>query len=367
MSDADGTPAEADDATTPGGVWRRYKPADPYGMVLLGALGFGLLALLPAIQGGSLLGYSVGSWLSMQVLILALIFAFTAQAWNIMSGFTGYFSFGHAAFFGIGAYTTMKLTNEAAMNPWITMIVGGLIAAALALLVGHLTFRYNLRGHYFALATFAIAMVVFAGVRNAAELGGSAGYYRPLPSDYGLDFGLLAFQFRELEPYYFLMLGFLLLVTVIAWLLKRSQIGYYMLAIRENESAARSLGIDAYRYKMMAFAVSAFFTAWAGTFWSMRFNTIRPDVVFNLFRNVEILLAAVVGGLGGIAGPIVGALFVFPIAEFFRIELGGSLHGIDQVIYGIALILVALFLPEGLTSIPKRIRKWREEREDSED
>lgn len=363
MSDDDAA-AAADGGANVSGLWQRYRPAEPYGTLLVGTLGFGLLALLPAIQSGSLFGYSVGSWLSMQVLILALIFAFTAQAWNIMSGFTGYFSFGHAAFFGIGAYTTMKLTNEAAMNPWLTMLLGGLIAAALALVVGHLTFRYNLRGHYFALATFAIAMVVFAGVRNATELGGSAGYYRPLPGDYGLDFGLLAFQFRDLEPYYFLMLGFLLLVTVVAWLLKRSQIGYYMLAIRENESAARSLGIDAYRYKMIAFAVSAFFTAWAGTFWSMRFNTIRPDVVFNLFRNIEILLAAVVGGIGVIGGPIVGAFFVFPVAEFFRIEFGGSLHGIDQVIYGVALILVALFLPEGLTSIPERIRNWRENRED---
>jgi branched-chain amino acid transport system permease protein len=333
----------------------------PYSTILFGGIGFALLALLPWATDATLFGFEPGPWFSMQLLVIIVTFAFTAQAWNIMSGFTGYFSFGHAAFFGLGAYTTMKLTNEFGINPWFTLIAGGVVAMLLGLLIGYLNFRYNLRGHYFALATFAFAVLVQATIENMEELNGTAGYYRPFPEDYGASYGAWGFQFRELEPYYFLMLGFLVFITVIAWALKNSQIGLYLLAIREDEEAAKSIGIPTFRYKMFAIGTSAFFTAWAGTFWSMRFNTVRPTTVFSLFRNVEVLLAAVIGGLGTIAGPIVGAVVLFPLAEFFRTTFD-QVPGTNDIVYGFALIVIAILLPGGLLSI--RDRLWGDSDDD---
>jgi branched-chain amino acid transport system permease protein len=338
----------------------------PYSTIVAGGLLFSFMALLPWATDASLFGWGAGPWFSVQLLILIVTFAFTAQAWNIMSGFTGYFSFGHAAFFGLGAYITMKLTNELAMNPWYTLIIGGIVAMLLGLVIGFLNFRYNLRGHYFALSTFAFAVLVQASISNMEEFNGTAGYYRPFPRDYGADYGLWAFQFREPEPYYFLMLGFLVLITIIAWTLKNSQWGLYLLAIRENEQAAQSMGIPVYRFKMFAIAVSAFFTAWAGTFWSMRFNTVRPTTVFSLFRNVEILLAAVLGGVGTIAGPILGALVLFPLAEITR-SVFGDVPGANDIVYGAVLIVMAIMLPGGLLSLRDRFQGGGEEDEPTDE
>jgi branched-chain amino acid transport system permease protein len=304
-------------------------------------------------------GLSLGSVLTLKILIITLVFAFSSQAWNLISGFTGYFSFGHAAFFGIGAYATQKLAIDFGINPWFGMLVGGGVAVLLALLIGFLNFRYELKGHYFALATFAFAMLMGVIVRNTRELGGAIGYYRPFPRDYGAEYGLLAFQFQSDLPYYYVIFGFLVIVTGVAYALKESQLGLYLFAIRENEDAAASVGIPTFRYKMLAISLSAFFTAWAGAFWSMYFEIIRPETVFGLSKNVEVLLPAVVGGLGTIPGAIIGAFFVFPLAEFFRANID-QIIGLDDVVYGVALVLIALVLPNGLISIRKRIREWRD-------
>jgi branched-chain amino acid transport system permease protein len=329
-----------------------------YGFLLKGGAGFGVLALLPMIIEFELLGFSLGSVLTLKMLIVTLVFAYASQSWNIVSGFTGYFSFGHAAFFGIGAYATMKLAIDFAVNPWIGMLVGGVVAMLVGFAVGYLNFRYNLRGHYFALATFAVAMLFAVGTNNVSELGGAIGFYRPFPRDYGLDYGVAAFQFTSDLPYYYLILGLLILVTVVAYAIRESQAGLYLFAIRENEDAAASVGIPTYRYKMLATGVSAFFTAWAGSFWSMYFEIVRPDTVFGLFKNVEILLPAVVGGIGTVAGPIVGAFVVFPLAEFFRVNVD-QIVGLDDVVYGIALVVIALLLPNGVLSLREKFGRFR--------
>jgi branched-chain amino acid transport system permease protein len=329
-----------------------------YGFLLKGGAGFGLLALLPMIIEFELLGFSLGSVLTLKMLIVTLVFAYASQSWNIVSGFTGYFSFGHAAFFGIGAYATMKLAIDFAVNPWVGMLVGGVVAMVVGFAVGYLNFRYNLRGHYFALATFAVAMLFSVGTNNVSELRGAIGFYRPFPRDYGLDYGLAAFQFTSDLPYYYLILGLLVVVTTVAYAIRESQAGLYLFAIRENEDAAASVGIPTYRYKMLATGVSAFFTAWAGSFWSMYFEIVRPDTVFGLFKNVEILLPAVVGGIGTVAGPILGAFVVFPLAEFFRVNVD-QIVGLDDVVYGVALVAIALLLPNGLISLRERFGRSR--------
>ncbi|WP_255197824.1 branched-chain amino acid ABC transporter permease [Halorarius litoreus] len=350
--------ADSTSTETDVGVLTRLDDSE-YGPYIKGVLGFGLIALLPYLIEIEVAGFSLGSILTLKILILTLVFAYASQAWNLISGFTGYFSFGHAAFFGVGAYATSKLAIDFGINPWIGMLVGGVAAVGVALLVGFLNFRYELKGHYFALATFAVSILVGVIVRNTRELGGAIGYYRPFPRDYGAEYGLLAFQFESDLPYFYVIFGFLVVVTVVAYALKESQLGLYLFAIRENEDAAASVGIPTFRYKMLAISLSAFFTAWAGAFWSMYFEIIRPETVFGLSKNVEILLPAVVGGLGTIPGAILGAFFVFPLAEFFRANVD-QIIGLDDVVYGAALVIIALLLPNGLISLRKRLREWRD-------
>lgn len=330
--------------------------------LLKAVVGFGLLALLPYVLEINVAGVHIGALLSLKVLIITLIFAYTAQAWNIMSGYTGQFSFGHAAFFGIGAYATQALLVEMSVNPWIGMLAGGITAALYGSLVGFLCFRYNLEGHYFALATLAFAELIRFIVVNAGELRGANGYYKPFPRDYGQSFGLAAFQFEGDLPYYFIILAFLVIVTAVSWAIKNSWVGLYFFSIREDERAASSLGVPSFRYKMFGVAVSAFFTAWAGAFWSMYFTTIRPSTVFALFLNVELLLPAIVGGPGTLLGPIVGSFVVTPISEIARTTFD-SVSGLDQIIYGVFLVLIVIYSPKGVVEWPNRVRDlWSKHR-----
>jgi branched-chain amino acid transport system permease protein len=326
-----------------------------YREMLRGGLGMGFLAVLPFLISIPVFGTSVSQWISLRMLVLTLLFAFAAQAWNIMSGYTGLFSFGHAIFFGTGAYTTQILVNSQAINPWIGMLVGAVISLGIGLLIGWLTFRFEVTGHYFALVTFAFAELARNMINNMPELNGPNGYFRPFPQDYGTDFGLLAFQFRSDVPYYYLALAFLVLITTVAWLIKRSWVGLYMFAIREDEQAAKCLGVPTYRYKLLGIGISGFFTAWAGAFWSMYFTSIRPGTVFELFVNVEVLLPAVIGGLGTIAGPILGSFIVTPVSELLRQTIG--IPGVDVIVYGLLLVLIPIYTPNGVISWPHKFKQ----------
>jgi branched-chain amino acid transport system permease protein len=324
-----------------------------YALPVLLAVTFGILAAMPILRRVVVLGYAPLAWLSLNMLILTLIWATTAQAWNIMSGYTGQFSFGHAAFFGIGAYATILLTADYGISPWVGMLLGSSIAAVYGLLIGALTFRYDLKGHYFALATLAFAELLRYVFNNAAELGGASGFFRPLPREYASGPGLVAFQFLEELPYYYLILGFLALVTLVSLVINRSQLGYYLFAIREREQSAAAIGVPTYRYKLLAVSISAFFTAWPGAFWAMYFNTIRPDTVFELLVNVEVLLPAIVGGVGTVLGPIVGSFVVTPVGEFVRQSF--DISGLNNAVYGIVLIAIVLYSPKGVVSWPSRL------------
>ena len=324
-----------------------------YAMPVLLAITFVVLAAMPILRRVAVLGYAPLGWLSLNMLILTLVWATTAQAWNIMSGYTGQFSFGHAAFFGLGAYATILLTSDFGISPWVGMLIGSIIAALYGLLIGALTFRYELKGHYFALATLAFAELLRYTFNNLAELGGASGFFRPLPREYADGPGLAAFQFLDALPYYYLILGFLLLVTVVSLAIHRSQLGYYLFAIREREQAASAIGVPTYRYKLLAVSVSAFFTAWPGAFWAMYFNTIRPDTVFELLVNVEVLLPAIVGGVGTVLGPIVGSFVVTPVGEFVRQSF--EISGLNNIVYGVVLIVIVLYSPKGVVSWPSRL------------
>lgn len=331
--------------------YRRFRN-QWYATPVLLAIIFGTLLVLPLTLNLYAFGFSLGTWISVHMLVVTLVWATTGQAWNMMSGYTGQFSFGHAAFFGLGAYGTIHLLNTAAVNPWVGMLVGATAAGLYGLLIGVLCFRYDLRGHYFALATLAFAELLRYVFNTVPQLGGASGYFKPLPREYADGFGLFAFQFDGVLPYYYVILTFLIVVTVVSLAIKQSRLGLYMFAIRENEDAASAVGIPAYRYKLVAITVSAFFTAWAGAFWAMYFDTIRPGTVYDLLINVEILLPAIVGGIGTVIGPIVGAFIVTPLSEVARQLIDVS--GLDRIIYGLLLIGIVLYSPAGVVSWPRR-------------
>lgn len=321
-------------------------------LVLLGILTCLLLAL-PFLIDLTLFGIAVGGGITVHTLILTLIWATAAQAWNITGGYAGQFSLGHAAFFGIGAYVPILLIEYAAVNPWIGLLVGGGFAMAYALVVGVLCFRFEVRGAYFVLATLAFAELLRYVFLNVSRLGGASGFVRPLPVEYNRDFGVTALQFANDLHYYYLILAFLLVVSLVSFVIRNSRYGIYLRAIREDERAARALGIPVFRLKLVSFLLSAFFTAWVGAFWGMYFSSIRPEVVFDLIVNIELLLPAVVGGIGTVLGPILGSLVVTPAAEIARQST--DLAGLDWIIYGVFLIVIALYSPRGVRSWPGRL------------
>lgn len=335
--------------------YEQYKRHRFSGLVS-GLVVFGILAALPISLNYQFFGLTLAGFLTVKILIVTLIWAYAAQAWNIMSGFTGQFSFGHAAFFGLGAYATQFLLVEFGVNPWIGMLVGGVVASCYAAIIGVLSFRYDVSGHYFALLTLAFAELMRNVVLNVGQLNGPHGFFRPFPEEYASGYGLAAFQFQSDLPYYYLILAFLALVSALAYGIKKSAIGTYFVAIREDEETAASMGIPVSRYKMLGVLVSAFFTAWAGTFWSMYYSTINPESVFNVLRNVEILLPAIIGGPGSIIGPIVGSFLVIPLGEWARASFT-QIYEMHLLIFGLALILIVMYSPRGMVSWPRRLQE----------
>ena len=280
------------------------------------------------------------------VLIQILMFAYLSYCWNILGGFAGQLSFGHPLFMAVGAYTSTLILLKLGISPWLGMIGGGMIAAALGLFIGFLSFRYGVRGTYFSLVTLAFMEIARIVALNTEFVGGALGLYIPIKST---DF--LQLKFVDKSHYYYVMLGFLLLVIAITAWLERSVTGQRLVAIRENEDAAQALGINLLRYKLFATALSAFLTAIGGTLYAQYVTFIDPNTLLNMNLAIEITIYAIVGGVGTLFGPLVGAAFLVPIAETVRASLGQSYAGIHLVVYGGVLMAVILFAPEGLMGL----------------
>ncbi len=278
------------------------------------------------------------------VLVLLLFFAYLGAAWNVLGGYAGQFSFGHAAFFGIGAYASTLLLVQAGVSPWLGLWAGGLAAAGFGCFAGYLAFRYGLRGPYFALVTLAFAEMLRLVAVNWMAIGGPMGILIPLPR--GGD-SWWRLQFREKLPYYYVMLGLLVGVLVLTRRLERSRLGYTLAAIRENEDAAEAAGVDTLRAKLAAMALSSFLTALGGSFYAQYFSFIDPTLVFGVPVSVEILLRPIVGGPGTLAGPLLGSLVLTPLSELTRWAMRGR-PGVDLMLYGAVLVAVITFLPRGL-------------------
>jgi branched-chain amino acid transport system permease protein len=279
--------------------------------------------------------------------ILMLMAAQLGVAWNMLGGYAGQVSLGHAAFFGIGAYTSTLLLLKFGLNPWLGMLAGGLVAALSSLAFGWSCFR--LKGHYFAMATIAVAEIVQIVFTEWEFAGGAVGLTIPMKQQ-----GLAAMVFAGKAEYYWLALG-LLIATLLATLaIERSFLGYYFRAIKDEPDAARSIGIDISRYKQVALCVSAFFTALGGSLYAQKELYIDPNSVLSVALSIKMALVSILGGVGTLFGPLFGAVVLTTIEEVTRSSFGGSGRGTDTMIYAGLIIVVAVFYPSGI------VGWWRE-------
>jgi len=282
-----------------------------------------------------------------QIYIWILFFAMCATAWNIIGGFAGQYSFGHAAFLGIGAYTSTLLYLNLGISPWLGMIAGGIVAALAGAVISYPCFR--LRGAFFSLATIAFAEMLRVGGELTDSvfgilINGARGLVIPPVGD-----NLSALQFRDKESYAYVIYGLLLLTLAVAFAVKHSRLGYYLAAIGDDEDAVKSLGTDTARVKLVALLVSAFFTALAGSFYAQSVLFITPTRTVSLDLSVQMVIMAVLGGLGSVFGPLLGAIILVPVGELTRAALGGStIQGAHLIVYGALLMLVVRFVPRGI-------------------
>jgi len=294
------------------------------------------------------------------VMIIIFMYALMAQSWNILAGFCGQISLGHAAFFGIGAYSTGFLFFAYQISPWIGMAIGVALAMLMAIAIGIPTFR--LRGHYFAIATLLIGEGVQIVFQRWELVGAASGIFLPIVREQPL----LSFQFHGTKlPYYYIILSFLAFACLVVWYLDRSRIGFYFRAIRDEPEAASSLGVNVTLYKSFAFMISAGLMSMAGAFYCQYVLVIDPETVFPLSLSILVVLMAVMGGAGTLWGPILGAAVLVPLSELTRIYFGGTGGTLDLMIYGALIVLICIFKPEGLIGAVKmRHEDIREEMSD---
>jgi branched-chain amino acid transport system permease protein len=313
---------------------------------VLSALLFLLLALLPVAFGRM----PKGNYYA-HIAILVLLYAYLATAWNILGGYAGQHSLGNAVYLGAGAYTSTILFLKLGISPWIGMWVAGVVAALLGWFLGYACFRYGLRGGYFALVTIALAEAAVYLVTNVRWLGGAMGLEVPW-----VGHNPLYMQFGSKEGYYYTILVMAALALLYSVWLDRRRFGYYLVAVRENEEAADALGVDPVKLKTQANIISAFMTGVGGTFFAQYFTYIHPRLVFGEGPSVQILLFAIIGGLGTVWGPSLGALVLVPVAELARARLGGSFAGAPLLLYGVVLMVVMLFMPRGILGLFASLR-----------
>jgi branched-chain amino acid transport system permease protein len=285
------------------------------------------------------------------IFVMIFYYAYLGQSWNVLTGYTGHISLGHALYLGTGAYSSTYLA-QFGISPWIGMLLGGLIAAAISLFLGYLGFRFGVRGVYFVILTIAFAEITRLIVSHVEALGSFSGIF--------LDFNpsFINFQFRGNLPYYYISLGFMVFSLIAVRLLEVSKPGRFMVAIREDEEAAQALGVNTFKYNMMAIAISAFMTTLAGTFYANYIFYLHPNTLFGMSTSIELILRPIVGGLGTLFGPVVGSFILTPLSEISRAYFAkGGLEGLHLILYGILTILVVLFMPKGIIVYVNRLLK----------
>ncbi|MHA1153284.1 MAG: branched-chain amino acid ABC transporter permease [Alphaproteobacteria bacterium] len=298
-----------------------------------------------------------GRWI--EFIELTLFVAVMGQGWNILGGYGGQYSFGHALFFGTAAYLQALLQFRYGMSPWIAMwfALGGSILVASV--VGYLSFRYGLRGSYFALITLAFAEAFHVLARSFISITeGGRGVQLALNRD--PERAVATFQynfagdFLKAYGFYYTIVAILGLAYAATWWMARSRFGAQLVAVRENEDAAQALGIDAFRVKMGAICLSAAVMSLSGIYYVQKFLFIDPGIAYGPSKSVEALFAPIVGGLGTVLGPLIGALFIHGVGEAAKEVIGlvwQDRPGVDLILFGIILVLVLAYLPRGLVGL----------------
>jgi branched-chain amino acid transport system permease protein len=278
--------------------------------------------------------------------VLALFYAFIGQSWNIAGGFAGQLSFGHVAFFGVGAYASTMVQMRLGWNPWLGLPVSALAGAGAGWLIAVLSFRAGLKGSYFALITLAFAEV-FRIISNSVDItGGGLGMLIPMKQS------MANFQFGDRRVFYFIILALTVVSILLALWLKASRFGARLAAIRENEDSARALGINIFVEKTKIMMISGAIAGVGGCFFAQYFLYIDPTIAFGVDKSVEMLLVSMIGGAGTVYGPLIGAVLLAAVSEVTRAWF--TLQGLSLVLYGALLVVIIAFLPNGLIDLFKR-------------
>ena len=301
----------------------------------------GIAAFAVAI---GLLTFGLDSGVALTFIMMALYVALLAQAWNLLGGYGGQFSFGHAVFFGTGAYVQAIAQLSFGWNAWVALVLGVAAAATVGAAIGALTFRYGLKGSYFALVTLAFAEVFRILAVSVGFTGGGVGLMLPLRESFA------NLQFGSRKGYIVLVLGFVVTAMLVTAWLRHSRFGAQLQAVRDNEDAARAVGVDPWAVKLGAITLSAAFMGAGGAFYVQVFQYLDPALAFGPASSVEALVAAIVGGMGTLWGPLLGAAVLQLLAELTR-GLFGELPGLNMIVYGAVLVLIVMFVPRGLSGV----------------
>jgi branched-chain amino acid transport system permease protein len=300
------------------------------------------IVLFVALAAG--IPLATDSGVILNFMMMALYAALLAQAWNILGGFGGQFSFGHALFFGTGAYLQAIAQLQGGLNAWLALSMAVAGSAGVGVLVGALSFRYGLKGSYFALVTLAFAEVFRILALSVPFTGAGVGLMLPLQESFA------NMQFGSRKGYVYLVLALVAAALLLTWWLKHSRFGAYLQAVRDNEDAARAIGVNPFGVKLGAIALSGGLMGAGGAFYVQVFQYIDPSIAYGPGTSVEALVAAIVGGMGTLWGPVLGALALHVLADLTR-NLFGQLPGINMVIYGVVLVLIVMFLPRGIAGL----------------
>ena len=305
------------------------------------------IAAFAAAVGGLTLTLDSGVWLTF--IMMALYASLLAQSWNMLGGYGGQFSFGHALFFGTGAYVQAIAQSTLGWNAWLALLGAVAAATCVAAFVGALTFRYGLKGSYFALVTLAFAEVFRILAVSVDFTGGGVGLMLPLRESFA------NMQFASRRGYIGLVLGFVVAAMLATSWLRHSRFGAQLQAVRDNEDAARAIGVDPWSVKLGAITLSAAFMGAGGAFYVQVFQYIDPGLAFGPVSSVEALVAAIVGGMGTLWGPVLGAAVLHLLGELTR-NLFGQLPGLNMIVYGSVLVLIVTFVPRGLSGAGRSLR-----------
>ncbi|MET1128806.1 MAG: branched-chain amino acid ABC transporter permease [Thermoproteota archaeon] len=309
-----------------------------------------LLALLIAVP---FIFSAAGAPFYVNMIFLSLMYGIAALAWNLMQGYTGMFSLGHAVFFGLGAYTVMVLLVRYGVTPWLGIWVGGAVASLAALVIGFPLLR--LRSHWFTLATIAVGEVFKLAFAHWEFVGAARGLQAPIVEPSRAAYYA---QFPSPLVYVYVALGVLAVELALLYRVVNSRLGYYFQAIREDELAAKMLGVDTFRYRMLSLLISSFFTGLAGALYAVRFRYVDPFAVFDLITvSTYIAIAGIVGGIYSFVGPLVGAFVFVPAAEYVRAAVVSAfprVYGLHVVVVGVILLAISLLAPEGIMGVLSR-------------